>query len=141
MEDTYQKAQTADRAIAELVRIEKLFLDGIEALSATTCDIGTLVVTGKLLSCTCLGRKVVGTSRPVVVGGNISALEYDFITEWRKDDYSVLRLYLQPKGFVTSDPRGEVKLCDFTNTYIKKLLLTAISEALLASPIYAPSEG
>ena len=141
MEASYQKAQIANQAISELQRIEKLFLEGIVALSATTCDIGTVAVTGNMISCTCLGRKVVATSRPVVVGDYVSALEYDFATEWKKDECSVLRLYLQPKGFLTRDAQGEARLCDFNNSYIKKFLLTAISEALLASPIYAPGEG
>ncbi len=139
MNEELQKAVIADAAINQLESLNDRFVSELDTAAKRESDLGTLNVSTTAISCVCHGQKVVAKHRPVVFGGYISALEYDFVTEWKKEEFSILRLYLQPNGLVTQDAQGKLKFCDFNNTYIKNLILSALSAALLASPIYAPT--
>lgn len=141
MNEEFQKVIIADGAIKQLENLNDRFVSELDTASKLTSDLGLLNASTTAISCVCHGQKVVAKHRPVVVDGHISALEYDFLVEWQKEEFSILRLYLQPSGLVTQDVQGKLKFCDFNNTYIKNLILSALSAALLASPIYAPSPG
>ena len=141
MNEEFQKAVIADAAIKDLERMNNMFVGDLNTASKTTSNLGTLSVSATSISCVCHGQTVVAGHRPVAVDGHISALEYDFVIEWKKEELSTLRLYLQPNGVITHDAQGTSKVCDFNNTYIKNHILSALSAALLASPIYAPRQG
>lgn len=132
------------KTISEIDRLQdlhKMFIADLEVAAKTASQIGTLTVTPDLFSCKCLGHDVTVTYRPIVLDGKISALEYDFATSWKEEDLSILRLYLQPGGIITRDAKGSEKLCDFNNTYIKNIILGAVFESLIKSPVYAPVVG
>ena len=138
MDASQQQAIKATSEINRLQGIHKMFIAELETAAKTDSQIGTLSVSMDIISCSCLGCNVTATYRPIVLDGKISALEYDFVTPWKKEELSILRIYLQPDGIFTRDAKGTEKLCDFNNTYIKNLILSAVSESLLKSPVYAP---
>lgn len=141
MDATQQQAIKVTSTINSLQDLHKTVVAGLEAAAKTTSQVGTLTVSPDLISCSCLGHNVTATYRPIVLDGKISALEYDFVTPWKKEEISILRLYLQPGGILTRDAKGSDKLCDFNNTYIKNCILGTVFESLLKSPVYAPVEG
>jgi len=141
MNATQQQAITVTSAINSLKDLHKKVVASLEATVNATSPVGTLTVSSDAISCLCLDHNVTATFRPIVIDGKISALEYDFVTPWKKEEISILRLYLQPGGIITRDARGTEKLCDFNNTYIKNFVLGAVFESLLKSYVYAPVEG
>ena len=87
-----------------------------------------------------LGHKIITKHRPVAVNGNIHAMEYDFLVDWRGQELSILCLYLQKEGVITTDVRGAVKFYDVDNVYNKDNILTIVCSSLLVSPIFMSSE-
>lgn len=141
MDEIQQQAVVATSAINKLQDLHKVFVSDLEVAAKRSSEIGTLSVSSSSISCSCFGHSVSATHRPIALDGQICALEYDFVTQWKKEEISILRLYLQPGGVLTRDAKGTAKLCDFNNTYIKNHILAAVSESLLKSPVYAPAEG
>lgn len=141
MDAAQQQAHTVTSAINSLQDLHKTVVAGLEATAKTASPVGTLTVSMDVISCSCLGHNVTATYRPIVLEGKISALEYDFVTPWKKEEISILRLFLQPSGILTRDAKGSEKLCDFNNTYIKNHVLGTVFESLLNSPVYAPVKG
>ena len=141
MDEQLQQAVIAVAATKKLRELHQGFVAKLAASAAEGPDIGTFSVSSDSIACSCLERNVSVLSRPVVLNKQISALEYDFVTRWKDGELSVLRLYLQPGGVLTRDSNGKERFCDFNNTYIHRNILTALSESLLNSPVYAPAEG
>jgi hypothetical protein len=138
---TQQRAIAAEQAIKQLNGMHDRFIQELESGSKQPSGIGTLAVSSKEITCVCLGRNVAVSNRPVALDGEIKAIEYDFITRWKDEDLSILRLYLQPNGTLTRDPDGTAKFQDFNNTYISDHILAAVSDMLLVSAVYAPAKG
>ena len=141
MDNQLQQAVLAASAIKKLREIHQNFVTNLATPAIQCPEIGTLKGSLDSIECSCLERNIVVLSRPIVRDKQIRVLEYDFVTQWKDEELSVLRLYLQPGGVLTRDPLGNEKLCDFNNTYIPRIILAALSESLLNSPVYAPIEG
>lgn len=141
MDEQLQQAILAVAATKKLRELHQSFVASLAASATDGPDIGTFSVSSDSIACSCLARNISVLSRAIVLNKHISALEYDFVTRWKDDELSVLRLYLQPSGVLTHDPSGNERFCDFNNTYIHRNILSALSESLLNSPVYAPAKG
>jgi hypothetical protein len=141
MDEQLQQAMIAVAATKKLSELHQKFVANLAASAAEGPDIGTFSVSSDSIAISCLERNISVLSRAIVLNKHISALEYDFVTRWKDEELSILRLYLQPGGVLTRDPNGKENFCDFNNTYIHRKILSALSESLLNSPVYAPAEG
>lgn len=141
MDEQFQQAVMAVAAAKKLHELHQRFVAYLAAPAAEGPDIGTFSVSTGSIACSFLDRNISVLSRPIVLNKHIGALEYDFVTRWKDEELSLLRLYLQPGGVLTRDPNGKDKFCDFNNTYIHRNIMSALSESLLNSPVYAPVEG
>ena len=138
-----EKIQKALLAVSTAKRLSELHNNFMEVLAApaTECpNIGSITVSSGEIVCSCLERHISVLYRAVALNMQISALEYDFVTQWKDEELSVLRLYLQLGGILTRVPNDKERLCDFNNTYIHRILLSELSESLLNSPVYAPAD-
>lgn len=141
MDQAQNNALKAGNDDRQLKAMHERFVGELEAAVLHKSEIGNMSVSSASIACECLGHQVTAAHRPVAVDGKICALEYDFLIKWRKDELSILRLYLQPNGVLTRDVGGTVKFQDFNNTYNKSHILAAVCSSLLASPVFAPTEG
>ena len=141
MDQAQNNALKADKDDRELKAMHERFVVALESAALQKSEIGTMSVSSAYIICTCLGHTVTAIHRPIADDGSICAMEYDFLVNWKKDDLSILRLYLQTNGTLTRDVGGTVKFQDFNNMYNKGHILAAVCFALLASPVFKSAEG
>lgn len=141
MIEFHQQVVLANSAINNLVSFHERFLAAIDAAEKASDNIGSLSILSNTICCSCLGHNVNATHRPIAVNGKLNVLEYDFSTNWKDQNVSILRIYLQVDGVLTYDVEGNNKLCDYNNTYIQNQILVTVSWSLLKSVVFAPNEG
>ena len=141
MDQAQINALKAGRDDRDIKAMHERFISELETAVLLKSEIGTMSVSSTSISCDCLGHKITAAYRPVAVDRNICAMEYDFLVKWKKDELSILRLYLQANGTLTRDAGGTVKFQDFNNTYNKGHILAVVCSSLLASPVFTPAEG
>jgi hypothetical protein len=141
MDQAQNNALKAVKDDRELKAMHERFVVELESAALLKSEIGTMIVSSASITCTCLGHTVTVTHRPIADDGSVCAMEYDFLVKWKKDDLSILRIYLQANGILTRDVGGTVKFQDFNNTYNKSHILAVVCSSLLASPVFKPTEG
>ena len=141
MDQAKTNALKADKDERELKALHESFVSALETAIFHKSEIGTMSVSSTAITCDCLGHKVTATHRPVAGDGNICAMEYDFFVKWKKDELSILRLYLQANGILTRDVGGTAKFQNYDNEYNQGHILALVCSSLLASPVFKPAEG
>lgn len=85
-----------------------------------------------------LGHDITAVPRPVKVSSSY-AIEYSFCALCDGIFVPLFQFYLQEGGKLTQSPNiGSPAMCDFNNKYIKKVILTSITSALLNSVVFKP---
>jgi hypothetical protein len=104
---------------------------------------GTVQIDGETIVVKCFDCiDVKATPRPVKNADDEFLIEYNFQIDFQGERISIWRVYLTWDGHLRLQPSAEsARLCDFNSPYVQANMLTAISTALLESPVFAPSDS
>jgi hypothetical protein len=142
-EEIDQKSIAVQASVDALAKLSRDFLGALSMSLNLTPPKGTRltikpdgVIEGNLF-----GVAIDTTPRPVVMNNKFGAIEYEWLAEQGGASYFLTRMYLQPGNEnITTDAAGKDSICQWGNTYVAKILLGKLTEALLTSSVFEPND-
>ena len=138
MDEIKKRASHAATVLKELKNKHDEFVQFIRSKQEKVLDDGTFDTDGKNITASSLGVEFGVLSRPIVVDGELAAIEYSFVTEFQREDICVWRLYLGRQGKLFTDSKLSIAFCDFNNMYLRPYVVSALCNALLSSSVFSP---